>query len=490
MPLAHRVVKGTSVIACGEVITQGCNLLRNIILARALTKADFGVAAMLGMIVSLMEIGGRLSIENLVVQSRQGDQPRFVAVAHSVRSMLGLVSGLLILFSAEPMAVLFKVPEAAWALRMVALIPLISSLSSLDIYRMRREMRFGPSVLNEIVPQIIITLAAWPLTLVWHDYSVLVWLLLIRQLISTAASHLFADRPYRWAYQRSAVKSIFDFGWPMMINGLLLFCIMQGDRFVVGIRFSTEDLGVYAIAGTLALLPSATLMNIAGSLLLPVLSETKDNFALYLRRVEQSSGIISLFSSLYAVVLILAGGSLVALIFGPKYRDASTLTALFGFAQALRLLRGIPTVAAMAKGDTKNLMWSNLYRLAGFILAVPAAFMGASLQTIAVCAALGEAVALIGSFWQFSRRQVVPLRMFVPSWLFSTVFIGMSGALTWFGVTAITSWTSYVATGMIIIFAIVAYLVFFKEARDFLLPKLITLLLNRTVLTGERFRLR
>jgi len=478
MSLAKKIAKGTSVIACSEVITQGCILLRNIILARALTKADFGVAAMIGMTVSLMEIGGRLSIENLVVQSREGDQPRFVAVAHAVRALLGLVSGLLILLAAAPIAVLFKVPDAAWAFRAIALVPIINSLSSLDVYRMRREMRFGPGVLIEIIPQMIITLAVWPMTRIWHDYSVIVWLLLIRQVASTAASHLVAERHYRWSYQESAIKSIFDFGWPMMINGLLLFCIMQGDRFVVGIGFSAADLGSYAIAGTLALLPSATLLNIFGSLLLPLLAETRDNFTLYLKRVERSFEMLSLCSSIYAVVLIVAGEALVTLIFGAKYKDAGAITAWFGLAQALRLLRSVPITAAVAKGDTKNLMWSNLYRLMGFFAAVPAAFMGASLSMIAACAVLGEAVASVGSFWHFYRRQVVPLNIFIRSWLLAAVIIGMSGLLILFGITTITSWMPFVVSSIMIFFAIAVYLFFFKELRAVVVSKLIPALLN------------
>ena len=69
-------------------------MLRNVILARALTRTDFGVAAMLGMGISVFEIGGRLSIEQLVVQSNEAEQPHFKAASHLVQVALGLFSAI------------------------------------------------------------------------------------------------------------------------------------------------------------------------------------------------------------------------------------------------------------------------------------------------------------------------------------------------------------------------------------------------------------
>ena len=96
MTLAKKIFKGSIIITSGEVIAQVCSLLRNVILARVLTKADFGVAAILGMTISIFEIGGRLSIEYCLIQSKDGDQPKFMAVAHFIQAALGLISSLLI----------------------------------------------------------------------------------------------------------------------------------------------------------------------------------------------------------------------------------------------------------------------------------------------------------------------------------------------------------------------------------------------------------
>jgi O-antigen/teichoic acid export membrane protein len=472
MSLAQKALRGSFYITIGEVVSQLSSLLRNIILARVLTKADFGIAAILGMTISIFEIGGRLSIEHCIIQSKEGDQPLFMAVAHSLQAMLGIVSGVLIFLFARPMATYFDVPEAAWALQLLAIVPILRALTHMDVYRMTRELHFLPGVLIDIVPQLAITLAVWPLTRIWKSYVVLVWLLVGKQAVSTLSSHLVAKRPYRWAYDREAIYSILTFGWPLLINGLLLFGIMQGDRFVVGIKFSVAELGVYAVAGSLAVLPAGPLFRMGGSILLPLMSAARDDVILFNRRLATSSEILALFSATYAGVMIVAGKPLVAMLFGAKYSDAGALTALLGLGQALRLLRNLPTIAAMSKGDTINLMYSNMFRLSGLALAFPLAMAGASLTVIAGCASIGEGVALFGSFWRFSRMHRIPAASYLPAFSLAVAYIALCAILAWQGVPNLPAWFSLGLSALLMAGFTALHLALFADSRRLLLTKL------------------
>jgi O-antigen/teichoic acid export membrane protein len=472
MSLTGRVLKGSFLITLGEVGTQVCSLLRNVILARILTKADYGVAAMLGMTVSIFEIGGRLSIEYCLIQSKDGDDPKFMAVAHLLQFLLGVFSGFLIFLAAHPMAVFFDVPEATWALQLLSLIPVLRALTHMDVYRFNRQMSYGPGVLTDVIPQVVTTIAAWPLAYCLRSYAVLVWLFIGKQLASTVASHFVAERKYCWSYDRKFLQSMLSFGWPMLINGFLIFGIMQGDRFAVGIKFSVSELGAYAIAGSLALTPSATLLRLSGSILLPLLSSARNESTRFISRLTTASEIMALFSGCYAIVMIVAGQALVALIFGAKYSDAGTLAAWLGFAQALRLLRNLPTVAAMAKGDSKNLMYSNIFRISGLALAFPLAFAGASLIVIAGCAAVGEAAALIASFWRFSRLHRAPASVYLPAFALAMSFIALSAGYAWFVPSNQSIWLTLVTASALITCFFALHLWLFAESRRLIVLKL------------------
>src|SRR6266540_5055092 len=189
MALGVRVLRGSAVVSLGEIVSNGCSLIRNILLARVLTKADFGVAATLAMSASLLELAARMSIDQLVVQSKHADDASFLGTCHFVQCLLGVGGAFLLLLLSWPLAAWFKLPEALWAFQLLSLLPLARAFSNLDVSRMARDMRFWPSISIEAGTQVLITLLVLPLTWWRNDYSVLLWLMVARALIAMLATH-------------------------------------------------------------------------------------------------------------------------------------------------------------------------------------------------------------------------------------------------------------------------------------------------------------
>ena len=103
----------------------------------------------------------------------------------------------------------------------------------LDAACQQRDMRFGASVWLDTVPQVVTTLAA-PLAKWLGDYQVMLYVVIGQVVMMTLVSHLVAERPYRWAWDRVIIGRMLRFGWPLLINGLLMFAIFQGDKAIVG----------------------------------------------------------------------------------------------------------------------------------------------------------------------------------------------------------------------------------------------------------------
>jgi O-antigen/teichoic acid export membrane protein len=202
------VLRGTAILTLGRVSGYGLSFLRNVILARALTKADFGLVSVLGMAMLLLEVGGRMAFGQQIIQSRHGDTSRFQATAHSLQFLRGVCSAALIIVFSLPLARFFEVRNAWWALAACACVPLCLGLSHLDIARRQRQMDYLPLVLIDVVPQFLVTAVAWPLAIWLGDYRVVVWLIIGKAVIGAALTFAFAQRPYRWAWEREHLRSM------------------------------------------------------------------------------------------------------------------------------------------------------------------------------------------------------------------------------------------------------------------------------------------
>jgi O-antigen/teichoic acid export membrane protein len=272
---------------------------------------------------------------------------------------------------------------------------------------MTRDMRFGPQVLIETLPQVIITLAAWPMATWLRDYRALLWLLLARWCMTVLASHMLSERRYHWAFQRSFLGQASTFGWPLLVNGFLLFGITQGDRMVVGIGKTMSDLGTYSVAAQVTLIPGLMVASVLFSLLLPIMSRVQDNTNAFRAKYRLCAQVMAVFAAVFASFLSMAGGAIVTFAFGAKYAGCGPLITLLVAALALRLMRVAPNIAAMAKGDTQNMMFSNGARLVGVVLAAALVAAGGGLISVAVGGLCGEIVSYAVSATGIARRQAV-----------------------------------------------------------------------------------
>jgi acetyltransferase-like isoleucine patch superfamily enzyme len=183
-------------------------------------------------------------------------------------------------------------------------------------------------------------------------------------------------------------------GWPLVINGALLFAINQGDRIAVGAVYSKEQLAVWSNALLLVSAPLMLLGRVAVSIALPILSRCKAHRSVFDDRYAAYMQGLAMIAALLATAMLLAGGPVMKLVFGPAYAQAGEFIGLLALGQAIRVIRIGPTVAALVYGQTTTLAAANLGRMVGVALAIAAASQGAEMKWIAIAGVLGEVLAL------------------------------------------------------------------------------------------------
>jgi len=426
-----QVVRGGVNLAVGQIFIQICSFARNIIIARLISPADFGIASMFAISLSLVEMISSLAAEKLIIQASEGDSERFQSTIQCLQFFRGCVIGLVLFSIAGPLARLFGVEDARWAFRWLGFIPFIRGLIHQDMTRLQRHMKFGPSILVEVGVSVVVTIAAFPLGKWFGDYSAMLWIIVAQAGIGVLGSHIVAERRYRWALDKGIISQVLTFGWPLLINGLLMFGILQGDRFMIGAAsrlfgreiYSLGDLGVYSVAFSLAFAPTVLITSISTPLFLPLLSRVQDSERSFERRYYFVCQTIALAGGLFSIPFIISGEWIIRVIYGSKYANAGSVIAWLAAMQALRIIRTGPTLAAMAKGDTKNAMYSNVVRSVAFVGVVMTAAFGGSLSLIAASGFMGEVLAMGFCVGRLQRVHRIPMMVCLKPALLSGAFM-------------------------------------------------------------------
>jgi O-antigen/teichoic acid export membrane protein len=472
-----KAIRSSFIVGGGRFANQGLQFIRGVILARILTQADFGTASLFAMTISFLDMITNLSVSILMIQSPHGDEPQFQKTAHTIRIFRGLGIALIIFLGAGPIAKFFAVPEVTWAFRTLALAPFIGSLFHLDVQRYKRSLRFMPSVLEEFIPMLVSVIIAWPLAVWLKNYSVILWLIIIRSIVAVVVSHSLAERRFSVGWNSALAKRMFSFGLPLLLNGVLLFFLFQGDRFVIGsaeemfgqLYYSKALLGIYVVAATIAKTPMQIVWTASSQLFLPLLSQVQNSEKQFEKRYRFCIQFNALTSCVIAVPFILLSHYLVYLIFGSKYIAAVPLVAWLCASDALRITRAVPMIASYSKGDSQIPTIANFFLGAYIVLALYAASQGWNVIWIAASNIVGEVLALVVCLFLVKRRVGIPVKYYLKPFTFLVASLALTAVMINLGLRTSPLWVIIPAvaalTGVVFVLFLIVFPGFWNEVR-------------------------
>lgn len=416
------VLKATSIMFASQMATTVILFLRNILVARLISVEDFGIAATFSILFAVIETASNVGANKMVVQDRDGEDPRFQDTLHGMQVVRGVLSALLMFAVAGPYARFVNTPDLVWAYQLMAVIPLARSFLHLDMFRVQREMNFTPFAINVVASPVLSFVAIGGIYLIYPDFRIMLGAIITQQLAQVVLSHALAKRRFALAWDMAYVRRALSFGLPLLMNGVLAMIILQGERMMVANQLDLTTLGWFSAAFLLATAPTRILVNTASSLFLPKLSKVQDDRAAF-----NAQAVLSLEVNLYlglwmAVGLSVAGPLLLVGFFGPDYAPGAAVLVILGMGQAVRVARTGCNTIAMAAGQTLSLLHMSLVRVLGVGAAFWVLVQGQGVEAVALVALAFELAALAVGLMLNTLQQKVPVQR---TFLGLAVFLAM-----------------------------------------------------------------
>lgn len=344
-------------------------LARNVLLARLLSVTEFGLAATFAILMTIVETFQNVGLNRLVVQDPRADDPAFVSNLHGAQIVVSFMASIVLILVALIFAAATNTVSQTSDYLVLTLVPLINAFTNLDIFRMQRDGHFAPQALRSLLSQPLGLLAILPAYWFFHDHRVALAAILTQQVSAVALSHVGVQQSYRVSFDGTIARHAFRFGWPLVVNGLLMFFILNGDRMIVLNRFGPESLGWFSAALMLTMIPGNLAAKSLQTLALPELAKAharpQDHAHLYTVLISLSA----LLAMTLTVGALLLGAAVLDLLFGARFHAAAAYIVPLACLNALRLFRAAPAIAALASAETRSPLYTNIVRLAG----VPAA---------------------------------------------------------------------------------------------------------------------
>ncbi|MEM1069555.1 MAG: oligosaccharide flippase family protein, partial [Planctomycetota bacterium] len=370
---------------------------------------------LLAMSLRLLEMSTDCAVDRFLIQSRTGNNARLQSNAQGFLVARGVVCGCLFSIAAIPVSWMLGEPSAAYVLACLGMVPVIKGFVHLDHKRSQRDLSFHAAALLEVAAGLAALLMCVPAYAAFPDYRAAVLVISAQAITLAVVSQFVAKRRYCIRFDRPLVRKMLGFGLPFAANGLLMFAILQGDRLIVAFSCSAETLGVFSVAAQFCLIPVLIISRVCNSYYLPLLSRHQRDLNAFRRHLVAGMTILGAVSAVFAIAFCGLGNWALETIYGSAFAAPASLIGWLAVIQVLRLLRAMPSVAAVALGNTRQPLVVNIVRSIALVGAAAAGFSGCELSTIVASGCVGELVAFCLAIALIHRDFAIPLGVWTPA---------------------------------------------------------------------------
>lgn len=348
--------------ARGGVVTLGAQGIRfairmasTIALARLLTPRDYGLIAMVAILIDFVSMFQHMGLSTATVS--------WSAINHRQVSTLFWLNTL---FSAAIMiaAAAFG-PVLAWFYHEPRLIAVTACyavsifFTGLNIQHeaiLSRQMRFGTIAAIEITA--IVTGLCAAVVAAWYGAGY--WALVINQLVMTLATVIGVWATCKWRpglpSRNSGVRAMLSYGGNLTGYNVTNYFARNLDNALIGKFWGAYQLGVYSRAYQMLLMPMAQINNPLVAVAVPALSRLTDSperyRAAYLKILEK----IAMITMPGIVFMIATSDWLVLLLLGPQWSEAGRIFMLLGIAAVIQPVTKTVPWLFTTQGRTREML--------------------------------------------------------------------------------------------------------------------------------------
>lgn len=258
---------------CG---VQGIQLIIIIVLTRFLKPEQFGLIVLVMIFVTIARVLVQSGFNTALIQKKDADEVDFSSVFY-FNIVIATILYLILFLAAPFIAMFFEQPDFIVVLRVLSLLLFFGALNSIQIAVIARHMQFKKLFVSSLGA--IMVSGTIGIVMAYLNFGVwaIVGQQLSNQFVLTFILWLVLSWRPQLTFSMEKIKSLFAFGWKLLVSDLLDALYMNLQSLIVGKMFSPTMLGFYNRGEQFPNLIASNINGAIQSVMLPTLSSYQDN---------------------------------------------------------------------------------------------------------------------------------------------------------------------------------------------------------------------
>ncbi|MGP7960304.1 lipopolysaccharide biosynthesis protein [Sanguibacter sp. A247] len=388
--LGRRAARGAGVTVVAQVARVGVQMLSVVVLARLLTPADYGVIAMVLVVVGVGEVVRDLGLSTAAVRTKDlTDAQR--SNLFWANTLIGTTLTVALLAGAPLVGMLFGRDDVVPIARYVAVVFLLNGLTAQLRADLQRRLRFGALAAIDVGSQLLGATVA----VVFAVAGAGVAALAAQQVVQSATVMIACALLCRWIPSRPRrgvpMAELWRFGGHLAASQIAVYIGNNVDALVIGTRLGPTALGLYDRAYRLVMTPVSQVRAPTTTIALPVLTRLVDEPARLRRYLVRAQLALAYPVMVGAALLVGTAGPATAVLLGEGWDGAAPLVRFMATSALLQTLAYVGYWVYLVFGLSSLLL---RYTLLTVALKVVLVVLGSTWGVVGVAAAYTLAHAL------------------------------------------------------------------------------------------------
>lgn len=343
-------------------LSKGLVFISTAILARVLTKGDFGLVGFATITVNYLSVVNDLGLGSALIQ-RQENVEESAETVFTLNMLLGCLLTVVTYFIAPWVAIYFREPMVTPLLRVLGLTFVLNGLSSTHTVWLKRQLAFQKKIVPDLGRAVVKGAVSIGCALAGFGAWSLVW----GQLASVVAGTLLTWFTFPWhprlRLHRHLLSGLLGIGSSMMVVTLLNALVINIDYVIVGRRLGSEALGSYTLAFRLPELLVLNLLWVVGNAIFPAYAVIQSQPEILRRGFLVTVRYMELFSVPLCFGLAVVADPLVRVAFGGAWLNIVPVVRLLSLSVMISLIASNVGDVAKAVGKPNLLIQLGLVLL-------------------------------------------------------------------------------------------------------------------------------
>lgn len=275
-----------------RIAAQAVSLIVSVILARLLLPEEYGAIALVTVFITIANVFVTSGFGTSLIQKKDADDIDFSTVFY-FSIVFSAALYIVLFFLAEPVAAFYSMPVLKPVLRVLGLSIIIMGINSVQQAYVSRKMLFKKFFYATLGGTLVSAVVGVSLAYMGVGVWALVAQTLTNNVIDTIILYLTIDwRPIK-AFSLLRLKTLFNYGWKLLVQGLVLQIYSSLRSLIIGKVYTPADLAFYTKGNQFPDLISTNIDTAINSALFPTMSKEQESIERVKMMVRKTTQVTS-----------------------------------------------------------------------------------------------------------------------------------------------------------------------------------------------------